>query len=109
MSSQPHLNTRLQAARGADRPRAHAGGSETELAIFAATERLLAEIPLQGLSVAQIIEGASVSRATFYFYFSSKYAVVTGLLARVMDEIYEVMQPFVRRRGNALAEAPLRE
>jgi AcrR family transcriptional regulator len=103
------MSTRLEATRGGDRPRAHAGDSETELAIFAATERLLAEIPLQDLSVAQIIEGAGISRATFYFYFSSKYAVVAGLLARVMDEIYEVMQPFVRRRGNAVAEAPLSE
>jgi AcrR family transcriptional regulator len=77
--------------------------------ILGATESLLEQVPLHDLSVAQIIEQAEISRATFYFYFSSKYAVVTGLLARVMDEIYEVMQPFVRRRGNAVAEAPLRE
>jgi AcrR family transcriptional regulator len=70
---------------------------------------LLEEVSLQELSVAQIIQRAGVSRATFYFYFSSKYAVVTGLLARVMDEIYEVMQPFVQRQGNDVAEEPLRE
>jgi AcrR family transcriptional regulator len=96
-------------SRGADRPRAHAGDSDTEQAIFDATERLLAEVPLHDLSVAQIIEEVGTSRATFYFYFSSKYAVVTGLLARVTDEIYEVMQPFVRRRSDAVAEQPLRE
>ena len=100
---------RLVATRRADRPRVHGGDSETEQAIFAATEQLLGEVPLQDLSVAQIIKRAGVSRATFYFYFSSKYAVVTGLLASVMDEIYEVMQPFVRREGNAIAEEPLRE
>lgn len=102
-------NSRLGSARVADRPRAHAGDSETELAIFAATEVLLAEMPLQGVSVAQIIERAGLSRATFYFYFSSKYAVVAGLLARVMDEIFETMQPFVRREGETVPEVALRE
>jgi AcrR family transcriptional regulator len=102
-------NDRLTATRRADRPRVHAGDSDTEQAIFAATEELLLEVPLQYLSVAQIIERAGVSRATFYFYFSSKYAVVTGLLAQVMDEIYDVMQPFVQRQESTIAEAELRE
>jgi AcrR family transcriptional regulator len=102
-------NPRLEAARSADRPRSHAGDSETERAIFEATERLLAERALQDLSVAQIIDAAGISRATFYFYFSSKYAVVTGLLAAVMDEIYDVMAPFVRRPGTEVPEGPLRE
>jgi AcrR family transcriptional regulator len=109
MSSGSSPGSSLRTSRGSDRPRAHAGDSDTELAIFGATERLLAAVPLHELSVAQIIEEAGISRATFYFYFSSKYAVVTGLLARVMDEIYEVMQPFVRRRSDAVAEDPLRE
>jgi TetR/AcrR family transcriptional regulator, ethionamide resistance regulator len=100
---------RLTATRRADRPRVHGGDSDTELAIFAATEKLLDEVSLQDLSVAKIIKGAGISRATFYFYFSSKYAVVTGLLARVMDEIYDVMQPFVQREGDVIAEEPLRE
>jgi AcrR family transcriptional regulator len=47
--------------------------------------------------VAQIIAEAEISRATFYFYFSSKFAVVSGLLAQVMDQIFEVVQPFVQR------------
>ena len=80
----PELSTenRLAATRRRDRPRVHGGNSDTEQAIFAATEELLEQVPLQDLSVAQIIERAGVSRATFYFYFSSKYAVVTGLLAQ---------------------------
>jgi AcrR family transcriptional regulator len=94
--------------READRPRPHRGDSATERAVFDATEALLAEVPLQDLSVAQIIARAGVSRATFYFYFSSKYAVVASLLASVMDEIYAVMQPFVMRTGGAIAVQPLR-
>jgi AcrR family transcriptional regulator len=100
---------RLTATRRSDRPRAHGGDTDTEQAVFTATEALLAEAPLQELSVAQIIERAGVSRATFYFYFSSKYAVVTGLLAQIMDEIYDVMQPFVQRDRTEPAVEPLRE
>jgi AcrR family transcriptional regulator len=40
---------------------------------------------------------AGLARGTFYFYFSSKFAVVAALLAKVMDDIYEVMTPFVDR------------
>jgi AcrR family transcriptional regulator len=109
MSSQPASGSPLEAARGTDRPRAHGGTSETELAIFEATERLLAEVPLHDLSVAQIISAAGVSRATFYFYFSSKFAVVTGLLAQVMEEMFEVVQPFVQREDGAAPEPALRE
>jgi AcrR family transcriptional regulator len=98
----------LAATRGSDRPRAHGGTSETELAVFAATERLLSELPLHDLSVADIIGEAGISRATFYFYFSSKYAVVSGLLARVMGEIYETVQPFVERSADVEPQAALR-
>ena len=92
-----------------DRPRAHNGTGEAERAIFEATERLLIEVPLHELSVAQIISAAGVSRATFYFYFSSKFAVVTGLLERVMDEIFASVQPFVGRPGGQPPEAALRQ
>jgi AcrR family transcriptional regulator len=107
-SRQPRLRERppertsrgggLAATRDHDRPRAHDGTSAAESAIFAATEALLAEGSLQDLSVAQIIGEAGLSRATFYFYFGSKFAVAASLLARVTDEIFEFVQPYVNRR-----------
>jgi len=99
----------LVATRSGDRPRAHGGSSDTELAILEATERLLADVPLHDLSVAQIIQAAGISRATFYFYFSSKFAVVSGLLARVMEGIFEVVQPFVRRDESVAPDQALRD
>lgn len=99
--------TPLSSTRGTDRPRAHQGTSETEAAIFAAAERLLAAEPLHELSVAQIIAEAGISRATFYFYFSSKFAVVVGLLAQVMEEIYEVVQPYVNRANDVAPQEAL--
>jgi AcrR family transcriptional regulator len=101
--------TRLTSTRRADRPRAHQGTSDTERAIFAAAEHLLAKEPLQELSVAQIIAEAGISRATFYFYFSSKFAVVVGLLAQVMEEMFELVQPFVNRPDDVPPEGALRE
>jgi len=80
-----------------DRPRAHAGDSGAEKAIFAALTRLLDRVPLRDISVSQIISEAQISRATFYFYFSSKFAVVTGLIAAVMEELAQAIAPSVRR------------
>ncbi|HTU97057.1 MAG TPA: TetR/AcrR family transcriptional regulator [Solirubrobacteraceae bacterium] len=76
----------------ATQPRAHA-------AILEATERLLRERPLSQLSVADIIEEASVSRASFYAYFSSKTAVIAEALRSVMDEVMVAVRPFHAQEG----------
>ena len=65
--------------------------------IFSATARLLARQPLNDISVAQILTEANVSRATFYFYFASKFSVLSGLLERAMNDIFETVQPFLAR------------
>lgn len=88
MSSQPDRPD-FYSTRSGDRPRGHSGTSEAETTILDAAERLLETVPLHELSVAQIIAEAKISRATFYFYFSSKFAVLTALVARVMDELLE--------------------
>jgi TetR/AcrR family transcriptional regulator, ethionamide resistance regulator len=81
------------------------GASETETAIYKATEKLLAKQPFADLSVAQIIDRAGISRASFYHYFSSKLGVVAGLLVATMDEIFDIASPFLRRPGKTLAES----
>jgi AcrR family transcriptional regulator len=86
--------SRLEATRRSDRPRSRDGSSEIEEQIFDATEALLAEVGLGELGVSEICRRAGVARGTFYFYFSSKHAVIAGLLARVMDEIFVGMTPF---------------
>ena len=65
--------------------------------IFSATARLLARQPFNDISVAQILTEAKISRATFYFYFGSKFSVLSGLLERAMDDIFETVQPFLAR------------
>jgi AcrR family transcriptional regulator len=63
-----------------------------ETAIFDATERVLAGRSIREASVAELIAAAGVSRATFYFYFESKYAVVTELFERLLDDVLEVFR-----------------
>jgi AcrR family transcriptional regulator len=63
--------------------------------IYAATARLLERTAFNDISVAQILDEANISRATFYFYFSSKFSVLSGLLTSAMDDIFETVQPFL--------------
>lgn len=95
----------IGAARVFDRPRIRTGGTETEAAIFKATEELLAEQPFADLSVAQILERSGLSRASFYHYFSSKLGVIAGLLVNVMDEIFGVASPFLSRDGMTIVQS----
>ncbi|MEU7812041.1 TetR/AcrR family transcriptional regulator [Pseudonocardia sp. NPDC049154] len=95
------------------RPRAHDGRSASEQAVFAATEELLAEVSLQDITVAKIIKRAGVSRANFYHYFASKADVLAALLARLLQETYEVAEsPWQAQPGKDRArslDASLRE
>jgi AcrR family transcriptional regulator len=91
-----------------DRPRTHSGTTEKERAILEATQELLATVSLSDLSVAEIIKAANVSRTSFYFYFSSKDAVVVALVKEVSREISELIQPLLDR-GDAPPEQAVRE
>lgn len=81
------------------RPRDFDGSSSAEQVVFAATEELLATVPLQDLTVAQIIAAAGVSRANFYHYFANKYDVVVALLGRVLAESYSAAGPWTESPG----------
>lgn len=87
------------------RPMARPRPVESEAApaaenIYAATQRLLERESFTDVSVAQILTEANVSRATFYFYFASKFSVLCGLLGRAMDDIFDTVQPFLARSSD---------
>ena len=63
-----------------------------EHAIFEATEKVLAARSIREASVAELIATAGVSRGTFYHYFESKYAVVTELFERLLEDVFEVFR-----------------
>jgi TetR/AcrR family transcriptional regulator, ethionamide resistance regulator len=71
-------------ARGRRAPRVT--GEDRERAILATAERLLEERPLHEISIDDLARGAGISRPTFYFYFSSKEAVLLTLLDRLVEE-----------------------
>jgi AcrR family transcriptional regulator len=86
---------------------ADTGTSEARAAILSALERLLQEHPLDAVSVAQVLGEAGVSRATFYFYFSSKDNAFVALLTRLTDvaiPAFEALLGDVERRRTRLRE-----
>lgn len=68
--------------RRATRP----SGDDRELAILETLERLLESRSFADISVDDLAKGAGISRPTFYFYFSSKDAVLLTLVDRVIAE-----------------------
>lgn len=48
---------------------------KTELRVVETFERLLAKKSFRDISISQICEEAGISRATFYYHFSDKYAI----------------------------------
>jgi len=72
--------------------------------ILNATEDLLAQQRFDELSVADILSSAQVSRASFYFYFESKYSVLAELVRRAVKQAHAVAQPWVEEE----AESPER-
>ncbi len=73
-----------RAARG--RRGTRPSGDDRELAILTTLEHLLDDRPLAEISVDDLAKGAGISRPTFYFYFSSKDAVLLTLFERVIAE-----------------------
>ncbi|GAA4588681.1 AcrR family transcriptional regulator [Actinoplanes octamycinicus] len=57
---------------------------------------LLRERTFDSLSVAEIITAAGVSRASFYFYFAGKQAVLAEVVRRAVGAGHQAAQPWVR-------------
>ena len=82
------------------------GGREVEEAILDATRELLADRPFDTISVADILTAAGVSRASFYFYFESRHAVLAVLVRRAVERGHEAAQPWLTHEEG---DAPIAE
>ena len=87
----------------------------TQDLILHATNELLLEHSFDELSVEQILKKSRISRATFYFYFSSKDDVFVALLNSVVRDIFEFFDAIVgidiaddRSAGSSAVSAWLR-
>lgn len=104
----PSQIQQLRVRRQAQRAPAH-DRPDTRSLIIDATERVLEREPLHDLTVAQVIAAAGVSRGTFYSYFASKFEVLAALLERTMEEMYDLLTPFVERPAGVSREAAIGE
>ncbi|BCJ41205.1 HTH-type transcriptional regulator EthR [Actinoplanes ianthinogenes] len=81
-----------------DEPQQEAAGLRER--ILDALRELLRERTFETLSVADIITAAGVSRASFYFYFAGKQAVLAELVRRAVSAGHEAAQPWVERTSD---------
>jgi len=63
--------------------------------LLTATRDLLGQRRFDSISVADIIAAAGVSRASFYFYFPSKQAVLAELVRRAVNQGQQAAQPWI--------------
>jgi AcrR family transcriptional regulator len=103
MSSHAVHKLRLVPATPRRQGRTPPGAVKT--AVLAAAERLLADASLEDLTVGQLAREAGVSRASFYFYFESKQAVLAVLLEAVIGEVADAAAPWLERAGTPPEEA----
>jgi AcrR family transcriptional regulator len=83
-----------RAQQNARRSIAAAPTAELRERVLSALRNLLHERSFESVSVAEIIAAAGVSRASFYFYFPSKQAVLAELVRRAVSQGHEAAQPW---------------
>jgi len=64
-------------------------GDLRERAILDTCEALLATKGYDAMTIADIAQGAGITRGALYFYFGSKPEVVTALVARTVEHLWE--------------------
>lgn len=75
-------------------------GDIRERAILDTCEALLAQKGYDAMTVGDIAQGAGLTRGALYFYFGSKQEVVTALVARTVEHLWE------RSRATAQTDEP---
>jgi TetR/AcrR family transcriptional regulator, ethionamide resistance regulator len=85
--------------------RKHAEATPPELRqrILDAARELLNEAQFDELSVADVISAAGVSRASFYFYFAGKQAVLAELVRQAVARGHEAAEPWINQQGSPIA------
>src|SRR3954465_5911895 len=93
------------------RGRRTAGGASREMeeAILAAMRELLAQRRFDDLSAPDILAAAGVSRASFYFYFESKHAVLAELVRDAVGAGHQAARPWLEHPGGPPPAERLRQ
>jgi AcrR family transcriptional regulator len=69
--------------------------AELRSRLLSALEGLLAHRSFDAVSVADIVRAAGVSKASFYFYFASKQAVLAELVRQAVQRGHQASRPWV--------------
>ncbi|MFC5834538.1 TetR/AcrR family transcriptional regulator [Nonomuraea insulae] len=77
--------------------------TETRERILTATRELLDERRFDTLNVADILAAAGVSRASFYFYFPNKQAVLADLVRAAVAGGQQAAQPWIGEEQSPIA------
>jgi TetR/AcrR family transcriptional regulator, ethionamide resistance regulator len=84
-----------RAAGAARRSEAAADSAGLRARILTATRELLRQRRFDTLSVADILTAAEISRASFYFYFPGKQAVLGELVREAVTQGQQAAQPWI--------------
>ncbi|OHV40580.1 hypothetical protein BCD49_08420 [Pseudofrankia sp. EUN1h] len=78
--------------------------AELRSRLLAALEGLLAHRRFDAVSVADIVRAAGVSKASFYFYFASKQAVLAELVRQAVRRGHEAAHPWTDPDADGLSD-----
>jgi AcrR family transcriptional regulator len=87
-------------ARAARRSGGAPAPADLRVRILSATRELLRHRRFEALSVSDILVAAEVSRASFYFYFPSKQAVLGELVREAVAQGQQAAQPWIDGQQN---------
>ena len=82
-------------------------GDRREQAILEGAYDLLRTIPLRNLSIDDLTKRAGLSRSSFYFYFESKWQVLSALLSNVTADVFQASQLIFARPAGMPPEAAI--
>jgi TetR/AcrR family transcriptional regulator, ethionamide resistance regulator len=72
-------------------------GDRREQAILEGAYEILRTIPLRNVSIDDLTKHAGLSRSSFYFYFESKWQVLSALLSKVTADVFQASQLIFER------------
>lgn len=82
-------------------------GDRREQAILEGAYELLRTVPLRSVSIDDLAKRAGLSRSSFYFYFESKWQVLSALLSRVTSDVFSASQLIFERPAGMPPEAAI--
>ncbi|MET0474782.1 MAG: helix-turn-helix domain-containing protein [Mycobacterium sp.] len=72
-------------------------------AVLDAAERLLATTGYDAMTIADVADGAGITRGALYFYFGSKQEVITALFARCVEVLHQKSRAAAEEAANGPA------